>query len=61
MEFSWRLYFITRIDALKRTTIRLNNISSENNYEFNWNLDIIPNTNHSWQPSLQFALNLINN
>ena len=37
------------------------NIASENNYDFNWNLDIIPNTNHSWQPSLQFALNLINN
>ena len=52
---------INRLDRAIHFYNVSNNIASENNYEFNWNLDIIPNTNHSWQPNLQFALNLINN
>ena len=52
---------ITRIDRAVHFYNVSSNIASENNYDFNWNLDIIPNTNHSWLPSLQFALNLINN
>ncbi len=52
---------INRLDRAIHFYNISNNIALENNYDFNWNLDIIPNTNHSWLPSLQFALNLINN
>lgn len=52
---------INRLDRAIHFYNISNNIALENNYNFNWNLDIIPNTNHSWQPSLQYALYLINN
>ena len=52
---------INRLDRAIHFYNISNNIALENNYNFNWNLDIIPNTNHSWQPILQYALYLINN
>ena len=52
---------INRLDRAIHFYNISNNIALENNYNFNWNLDIIPNTNHSWQPTLQYALYLINN
>lgn len=52
---------INRLDRAIHFYNISNNIALENNYNFNWNLNIIPNTNHSWQPSLQYALYLINN
>ncbi len=52
---------INRLDRAIHFYNISNNIALENNYDFNWNLDILPNTNHSWQPTLQYALYLINN
>ena len=52
---------INRLDRAIHFYNISNNIALENNYNFNWNLDIIPNTNHSWQPILQYSLYLINN